>query len=84
MLEASTGRVVHTLPGLGQVHGDDLDGDGLVDLWGEHEGDLRLPGRGARGVASLEMLTRPAPPIWRRGASSIRPPTSTATASATS
>ena len=57
MLEASTGRVVHTLPGLGQVHGDDLDGDGLLDLWGEHEGDLRaFRGEGPEAWRALEML----------------------------
>ncbi len=57
VLEASTGRVVHTLPGLGQVHGDDLDGDGLLDLWGEHEGDLRaFRGEGPEAWRALEML----------------------------
>jgi hypothetical protein len=40
-LEASTGRVVSTVVGLGRVGVADLDGDGLTDLWGEADGQLR-------------------------------------------
>ncbi len=41
MLEASTGREVHTLTGFENTEVADLDGDGLPDLWGEYQGDLR-------------------------------------------
>ncbi len=41
MLEASTGREVQTLPGINEVHAADLDGDGLMDLWGDDQGELR-------------------------------------------
>jgi hypothetical protein len=41
MLEASTGREVQTLRGLMQMHVADLDGDGLLDLWGDDQGELR-------------------------------------------
>ncbi len=40
-LEASTGRQVHAAVGLNRVGVADLDGDGLSDLWGEVEGQLR-------------------------------------------
>jgi hypothetical protein len=41
MLELSTGREVHTIPGLVSRGAADLDGDGLADLWGECAGELR-------------------------------------------
>ena len=40
-LEASTGRAVSSVVGLGRVGVADLDGDGLADLWGEANGQLR-------------------------------------------
>jgi hypothetical protein len=39
-LEASTGRAVSTVVGMGKVGVADLDGDGLSDLWGEADGQL--------------------------------------------
>ena len=41
VLEASTGRELNRAMGLSRVGTSDLDGDGLVDLWGEAEGQLR-------------------------------------------
>jgi hypothetical protein len=41
VLEASTGRERHVIEGLAQVSVNDLDGDGLSDLWGEVDGELR-------------------------------------------
>ena len=41
LVEASTGRERHRVPGLSRVKSDDLDGDGVVDLWGEVDGELR-------------------------------------------
>ncbi len=41
MLEASTGRVVGSIDGWTNVAADDLDGDGLPDLWGRYQGELR-------------------------------------------
>ena len=40
-LEASTGRVVSSAVGLSKLGVADLDGDGLGDLWGEADGQLR-------------------------------------------
>ncbi len=40
-LEASTGQAVSTAVGLGKAGADDLDGDGIADLWGEADGQLR-------------------------------------------
>jgi PQQ-like domain len=51
-LEASTGRAVSTVVGLNRVGAADLDGDGLTDLWGEADGQLRA----FRGEA---------PEVWR-------------------
>ena len=42
LLEASTGREVHTLDGLARASLADLDGDGLADLWGVVKGELRV------------------------------------------
>ncbi len=41
VLEASTGRELNRVMGLSRVGAADLDGDGLVDLWGEADGQLR-------------------------------------------
>jgi hypothetical protein len=41
VLEASTGREVHRVLGLSRTGVADLDGDGLADLWGEADGQLR-------------------------------------------
>jgi len=52
LLEASTGREAHTIAGLTAARTADLDGDGLADLWGEADGQLRA----FRGEA---------PEVWR-------------------
>ena len=41
VLEASTGRALHTIDGLSWPGVADLDGDGLEDLWGSVDGKLR-------------------------------------------
>ena len=41
VLEASTGHELNRTMGLSRVGAADLDGDGLTDLWGEAEGQLR-------------------------------------------
>ena len=41
VLEASTGRERHRVLGLARAGVADLDGDGLDDLWGEVDGELR-------------------------------------------
>ncbi len=41
LLEASTGQEVHRVMGLARARFADLDGDGLVDLWGNSDGELR-------------------------------------------
>jgi hypothetical protein len=41
VLEASTGRELNRIMGLSRVSVADLDGDGLIDLWGEADGQLR-------------------------------------------
>ena len=40
VVEASTGREVHTVRGMMSASVADLDGDGLADLWGEADGQL--------------------------------------------
>ena len=40
-LEASTGRELHQAMGLTRIGTADLDGDGLLDLWGSSDGELR-------------------------------------------
>jgi hypothetical protein len=46
VLEGSTGRELHTIPGLYRPDATDLDGDGIDDLRGEVDGRLRaFPGR---------------------------------------
>ena len=41
ILEASTGRELHQAMGLTRIGTADLDGDGLLDLWGSAGGELR-------------------------------------------
>ncbi len=41
MLAASTGQPVHSLKGWDHLRADDLDGDGILDLWGRFRDDLR-------------------------------------------
>ncbi len=41
LLEASTGREQHRVLGLQNPGMTDLDGDGLLDLWGEVDGEMR-------------------------------------------
>src|SRR5262249_19343779 len=41
ILEASTGRTLHTIDGLAWPRLADLDGDGIEELWGSVEGNLR-------------------------------------------
>ena len=41
LLEATTGRERHTIDGLNRASFADLNGDGLADLWGEVDGELR-------------------------------------------
>jgi outer membrane protein assembly factor BamB len=41
LLEASTGREQHRVIGLANAASADFDGDGLDDLWGEVDGELR-------------------------------------------
>ncbi len=40
VLEATTGRELHRIPGLARTSAADLDGDGLVNLWGDADGEL--------------------------------------------
>ena len=41
VFEASTGTKRHAIVGLDRMSAADLNGDGLVDLWGEVDGELR-------------------------------------------
>ena len=41
LLEASTGRERQTIDGLSRASDADLDGDGLTDLWGKVDGEVR-------------------------------------------
>ena len=41
VLAVATGREVHAIDGLSWPRAADLDGDGLVDLWGSVQGHLR-------------------------------------------
>ena len=54
MLEASTGRELNRAKGISRLGAADLDGDGLIDLWGEADGQLRAfaPSRRRRGGPS--------------------------------
>jgi hypothetical protein len=49
MLEASTGRLLQTLPKFASAQVADLDGDGLLDLWGRFEGEYKGDLRAFRG-----------------------------------
>ncbi len=54
VLEASTGRELNRAIGLTRIGTADLDGDGLLDLWGSARGELRsMSRRPARIVAGL-------------------------------
>ena len=48
LLEASTGKEVHRVMGFSRARFADLDGDGMADLWGNSDGELRA----FRGEAS--------------------------------
>ena len=52
VLEASTGREQHRVMGMNRIGVADLDGDGLLDLWGDADGQLRA-------------LRSDLPEIWR-------------------
>ncbi len=56
ILRASTGREVESIRHFRKVHADDLDGDGLNDLWGESHVQYRSDLRAFRGEA---------PEAWR-------------------
>jgi PQQ-like domain len=60
LLEASTGRERHRVTGLASAGFADLNGDGLTDLWGEVDGELRA----FRGEA---------PEAWRALGRFVRP-----------
>ena len=85
ILEASTGREVQTLTGLRATPSvADLDGDGLTDLWGEAEGQLRaFRGEAPEAWRALGAFYPARDSAYLRRRRSARPPTSTATGSAT-
>ncbi len=59
LLEASTGRERHRVIGLERLGFADLDGDGLSDLWGEVDGELRaFRGEGAEAWRALGRFDR--------------------------
>ncbi len=59
-LEASTGRVVHAAVGLNSAGVADLDGDGIPDLWGEADGQLRaFRGEAPEASRALGWFARP-------------------------
>ena len=64
LLEASTGRERHRVIGLTNPGFADLDGDGLADLWGEVDGEVRaFRGEGAEAWRALGRFDRAG---WRR------------------
>ena len=72
LLEASTGRERHTVLGLTSARFADLDGDGLTDLWGDVEGELRaFRGEAPEAWRALGRFDRAgsprgeAPEVWR-------------------
>ncbi len=72
LLEASTGRERHTVMGLANMNVADLDGDGLTDLWGEVDGELRaFRGEAPEAWLALGRFDRAGSPrgdvpeIWR-------------------
>jgi outer membrane protein assembly factor BamB len=59
LLEASTGRERHRVVGLERPGFADLDGDGLSDLWGEVDGELRaFRGEGPEAWRALGRFDR--------------------------
>jgi outer membrane protein assembly factor BamB len=63
LLEASTGRLRHTITGLARASLADLDGDGLADIWGAVNGELRaFRGEAAEAWRALGMF-RAAPSL---------------------
>ena len=66
LLEASTGRERHTVLGLASAGFADLDGDGLTDLWGEADGELRaFRGEAAEAWRALGRFDRAARRVVR-------------------
>ncbi len=53
LISASSGRELHTIPGVSWPEAADLDGEGLDDLIGSSEGKLRAFRNGPRGLATL-------------------------------
>ncbi len=74
VLEASTGRERNRVEGLRRPGVADLDGDGLTDLWGEAEGQLRAfrgePPEAWRALGQFSPARKMNPPS---GASNNRP-----------
>ncbi len=67
-LEASTGRELHAIRGLTNARADDLDGDGLADLWGDYRQTIRaFRGQAGPRWQSLELVAPVQsllPPTW--------------------
>ncbi len=65
LLEASTGRERHRVIGLERAGFADLDGDGMSDLWGEVDGEVRaFRGEGPEAWRALGRFDRAG---WARG-----------------
>ena len=75
LLEASTGRERHAITGLTRASLADLDGDGLDDLWGDVNGELRaFRGEGAEVWRTLGSFQPAMPTEYRwdaRGSADI-------------
>ena len=66
LLEASTGRERHAINGLKRASLADLDGDGLADLWGDVDGELRaFRGEGAEVWRTLGSFQPAMPSEYR-------------------
>ena len=69
VLEASTGRELHRAMGLSKTGVADLDGDGLTDLWGEADGQLRaFRGEPPEAWRALGQYA----PAWKRDPPGVR------------
>ena len=69
VLEASSGRERHRVIGLARPGLADLDGDGLTDLWGEVDGELRaFRGEGPEAWRALGRFDGAGWPHGERGA----------------